>query len=158
AEQTEPTQNEDFQRGPTPIPPPAASSEETPEAGYAIQYAEEPPRPAVCCRLAGMLLVAVLDGAAVIGVYFVGKPDDDEPQVADDSTTDVPAKAEASEEPEPEESEEDLPDPVPASVERVVPGAPELSNEYDADLPAIVDGNKATAWHTLTFTRPDFGG
>src|SRR5699024_7357214 len=36
--------------------------------------------------------------------------------------------------------------------------SPELSNDYDADLPAIVDGNQATAWHTLTFTSPQFGG
>lgn len=158
AEQTEPTQNEDSQRGPTPIPPPAARSEETPEAGYAIQYTDEPQRSAVGRWLAGLLLVAVLVGAVIIGFYFLGNPDDEEPQVADDPTTEVPAEDEASEEPEPEESEEDLPDPVPASVERVVPGAPELSNEYDADLPAIVDGNKATAWHTLTFTSPDFGG
>src|SRR5699024_4515534 len=90
--------------------------------------------------------------------YFLGNPDDGEPQAADDPTTEVPAEDEASEEPDPEESEDVLPDPVPASVVRGVPGAPDLSNEYDADLPAIVDGNTATAWHTLTFTSPDLGG
>lgn len=158
AEQTEPTQNEDSQRGPTPIPPPPARSQETPEEGYAIQYTEEPQRSTVGRWLAGLLLVAVLVGAVIIGFYFLGSTNEEEPPVAEEPTTEAPAEDEASEEPEPEESEEELPDPVPASVERVVPGASELSNEYDADLPAIVDGNKATAWHTLTFTSSDFGG
>jgi len=158
AEQTEPTQNEDSQRGLTPIPPPPARSEETPEEGYAIQYTDEPQRSTVGRWLAGLLLVAVLVGAVVIGFYFLGNPDDEESPVAEEPASEAPAEDEASEEPEPEENEEELPDPVPASVERVVPGAPELSNEYDADLPAIVDGNKATAWHTLTFTSPEFGG
>src|SRR5699024_11887034 len=119
-EQTEPTQNEDSQRGPTPIPPPAARSEETPEAGYAIQYTDEPQRSAVGRWLAGLLLVAVLVGAVIIGFYLLGNPDDEEPQVADEPTTEVPAEDEASEEPEPEESEEDLPDGVAAYGERVV--------------------------------------
>src|SRR5699024_2471195 len=147
AEQTEPTQNEDSQRGPTPIPPPAARSEETPEAGYAIQYTDEPQRAAGGRWLAGLLLVAVLVGAVIIRCSDLGNPDDEQPHVAGEPTAEGPGEDEASEEPEPEESEEDLPDPVPASGERVVPGAPELSNEDDADLPAIVDGNKATAWH-----------
>src|SRR5699024_849822 len=80
AEQTEPTQNEDSQRGPTPIPPPAARSEETPVAGYAIQYPDEPQGSAVGRWLAGLLLVAVLVGAVIIGFYFLGIVGDDEPQ------------------------------------------------------------------------------
>src|SRR5699024_11520749 len=99
-----------------------------------------------------LLLVAVLIGAVVIGFQFLGSPGQEEDQpVAEEPTEEQPAEDEESEQPEEEETE-DLPDPVPASVERVVPDAPELSNEYESDLPAIVDGNQATAWHTLTFT------
>lgn len=142
----------------TPIIPPPAPEEPTAEAGYAIQYTDEPQRSALGRWLAGLLLVAVLIGAVVIGFQFLGSPGQEEDQpVAEEPTEEQPAEDEESEQPEEEETE-DLPDPVPASVERVVPDAPELSNEYESDLPAIVDGNQATAWHTLTFTSPQFGG
>lgn len=144
---------------PTPyIPPPAPDSEPTADEGYAIQYTDEPQRSTMGRWLGGLLLVAVLVGAVVIGFQFLGSPEEDQPPVADEQTEPAPAEEEEpSEEPSEEETPEG-PDPVPASVERVVPQAPELSSEYDADLPAIVDGNQATAWHTLTFTTAQFGG
>src|SRR5699024_589799 len=107
--------------------------------------------------LAGLLLVAVLIGAVVLGFQLLGSPEEEEqPPVAEEPSEEPSAEEEVAE--ETEEETEDLPAPVPTSVDRVVPDAPELSNEYESDLPAIVDGNQATAWHTLTFTSPQFGG
>lgn len=140
-----------------PLIPPPAPDEPTAEEGYAIQYTDEPQRSTLGRWFAGLLLIAVLVGAVVIGFQFLGSPEEEEqPPVAEEPSEEAPAEDEESE--QPEEETQDLPDPVPASVERVVPDAPDLSNEYESDLPAIVDGNQATAWHTLTFTNPQFGG
>jgi hypothetical protein len=81
--------------------------------------------------------------------------------VANEPTQEAPAEDQddGDEEPAEEETEEPSgPPPEPASVERVVPDSPNLTNEYDADLPSVIDGNQATAWQTLTFTTPQFGG
>lgn len=159
AQQPSPDQpaEERTQQRPTPIiPPPAPESEPSPEDGYAIQYTDEPQRSTMGRWLGGLLLIAVLVGAVVIGFQFLGSPEEEPAPVAEEPTEEAPAEDE-TEEPAEEETPEG-PEPVPASVERVVPDAPELSNEYESDLPAIVDGNQATAWHTLTFTTPQFGG
>lgn len=159
AQQPSPDQpaEEHTQQRPTPIiPPPAPDTEPEPEDGYAIQYTDEPQRSTVGRWLGGLLLIAVLVGAVVVGFQFLGSPEEEPAPVAEEPTEEEPAEEE-TEEPE-EEATPEGPDPVPASVERVVPDAPELSNEYESDLPAIVDGNQATAWHTLTFTTPQFGG
>lgn len=159
AQQLSPDQpaEERTQQRPTPIiPPPAPDTEPEPEDGYAIQYTDEPQRSTVGRWLGGLLLIAVLVGAVVVGFQFLGSPEEEPAPVAEEPTEEAPAEQE-TEEPE-EEATPEGPDPVPASVERVVPDAPELSNEYESDLPAIVDGNQATAWHTLTFTTPQFGG
>ncbi|HEY4558734.1 MAG TPA: hypothetical protein VIG82_11135 [Enteractinococcus sp.] len=137
------------------IPPPAPKDPDTPDDGYAIEYTDEQPRSTAGRWIAGILLVGVLVFAVVIGFRVLGAPEEEEaPPVATEPTEEP--QAEEDNEPEPEEPAG--PDPVPASVERVVPDSPDLSNNYDADLPTIVDGNKATAWHTLTFTTPQFGG
>ncbi|MDN5817802.1 MAG: hypothetical protein L0H42_05680, partial [Yaniella sp.] len=159
AQQPSPDQpaNQRSKQRAAPLIPPPAPDEPTAEEGYAIQYTDEPQRSTLGRWLAGLLLIAVLVGAVVIGFQFLGSPEEEEqPPVAEEPSEEPPAEEEESE--EPEEETEDLPAPVPASVERVVPDAPELSNEYESDLPAIVDGNQATAWHTLTFTSPQFGG
>src|SRR5699024_7397654 len=128
----------------TPLIPPPAPEEPTAEEGYAIQYTDEPQRSALGRSPAELLLFAVLFGAVVIGFQFLRSPEEEEqPPVAEEPSEEPSAEEEVSE--EPEEETEDLPAPVPASVERVVPDAPELSNEYKSDLPAIVDGNQATA-------------
>ncbi|WP_022870197.1 discoidin domain-containing protein [Yaniella halotolerans] len=153
----QPAEERSKQRAAAPIIPPPAPDEPTAEEGYAIQYTDERQRSTLGRWLAGLLLVAVLVGAVIVGFQFLGSPEqEEEPPVAEEPTEEQPADGQ-TDEPDEEESE-DLPDPVPASVERVVPDAPQLSNEYESDLPAIVDGNQATAWHTLTFTSPQFGG
>jgi len=139
-----------------PIIPPAAPEAPSADEGYAIQYTDEKPRSAVGRWIAGIALVAILVAAVVIGFRVLGSPED-EPPVANEPTAEAPADNEEA--PAEEEAEEPTgPDPVPASVERVVPDAPELTNEFDSDLPSIIDGNQATAWHTYTFTTPQFGG
>lgn len=144
---------------PTPIiPPPAPEGEPAAEEGYAIQYTDEPQRSVMGRWLAGLLLLAVLIGAVVVSFQFLGSPEEDSPTATEEQTEEAPAEEEETEDPEEAEETPEGPDPVPASVERVVPDAPELSNEYDGDLASIVDGNQATAWHTLTFTSPEFGG
>lgn len=141
-----------------PVIPPAAPEEHTPDEGYAIEYTDEKPRSAVGRWIAGVALVAILIAAVVIGFRVLGSPED-EPPVANEPTTQEPAEDEGDAPAEDEAEEEPAgPEPVAASVERIVPDAPGLTNEYDADLPTIVDGNLATAWHTLTFTTPQFGG
>ncbi|NWN89163.1 MAG: discoidin domain-containing protein [Micrococcaceae bacterium] len=153
-----PPRDEAVHEGPTAVPPPPARGEPTAEEGYAIQYTDERQRSTWGRLLAGLLLIAVLVGAVVIIFQVLGAPDEDDPPVADEPTTQAPAEDEEDEPTEEETEEPAGPEPVPASVERVVPDSPGLSNGYDADLPAIVDGNQATAWHTLTFTSPQFGG
>lgn len=144
---------------PTPIiPPPAPEGEPAAEEGYAIQYTDEPQRSVMGRWLAGLLLLAVLIGAVVVSFQFLGSPEEDSPTATEEQTEEAPAEEEETEDPEEAEETPEGPEPVPASVERVVPDAPELSNEYDGDLASIVDGNQATAWHTLTFTSPEFGG
>ena len=141
------------------IPPPAPNDPDEPNAddGYAIEYTDEKPRSTAGRWIAGILLVGVLVFAVVIGFRVLGGQEDDAPPVATEPTQEAPAEEEDNE-PAEEPEEPAGPDPVPASVERVVPDSPGLSNDYDADLPAIVDGNQATAWQTLTFTTAQFGG
>lgn len=144
---------------PTPIiPPPAPEGEPAAEEGYAIQYTDEPQRSVMGRWLAGLLLLAVLIGAVIISFQFLGSPEEDSPTATEEQNEEAPAEEEETEDPEEAEETPEGPEPVPASVERVVPDAPELSNEYDEDLASIVDGNQATAWHTLTFTSSEFGG
>ncbi|GAA4477606.1 hypothetical protein GCM10023190_17620 [Enteractinococcus fodinae] len=146
------------------IPPPAPNEPGEPNAdeGYAIEYTDEKPRSTAGRWIGGLLLVGVLVFAVVIGFQVLGGPEDEEPPVANEPAQEAPAEdpeeddEAAEEEEEPEEPAG--PPPEPASVERVVPDSPGLTSEYDADLPAIIDGNQATAWQTLTFTTPQFGG
>ena len=157
-------QQETQQEAPQPqakpfIPPPAPNDPDEPNAddGYAIEYTDEKPRSTAGRWIAGILLVGVLVFAVVIGFRVLGGQEDDAPPVATEPTEEAPAEEE-NDEPAEEPAEPAGPEPVPASVERVVPDSPGLTNDYDADLPAIVDGNQATAWQTLTFTTPQFGG
>jgi hypothetical protein len=163
-----PQQQQTQQQRPQPtakpfIPPPAPNDpdEPSPDEGYAIEYTDEKPRSTAGRWIGGILLVGILVFAVVIGFRVLGSPEEEPPPVASEPTEEAPAEDEndeaAEEEEEPEE-EPVGPDPTPASVQRVVPDSPDLTNNYDADLPAIIDGNQATAWQTLTFTTPQFGG
>ena len=146
------------------IPPPAPNEPDEPNAdeGYAIEYTDEKPRSTAGRWIGGLLLVGVLVFAVVIGFRVLGGPEDEEPPVANEPAQEAPVEDQEEEDEAAEEEEEPEepagPPPEPASVERVVPDSPGLTSEYDADLPAVIDGNQATAWQTLTFTTPQFGG
>ena len=162
AAQQEPTQQESQPSAKPFIPPPAPREPAEPSAdeGYAIEYTDEKPRSAAGRWIGGLLLVGILVFAVVVGFRVLGSPEEEQPPVAAEPTEDEAPTEEETTEPTDEETADEPagPDPAPASVQRVVPESPDLSNNYDADLPAIIDGNQATAWQTLTFTTPQFGG
>src|SRR5699024_8493093 len=109
------------------IPPPVAptQTEASPHEGYAIEYTEERGRSTFGRWLAGLLLIGVLVVAVVLGFHFLGDAGEQEqPPVASEPTEEPGAT-----EPEPEtEPEPAGPAPVPASVQRVVPDSPNLSD------------------------------
>lgn len=114
--------------------------------------------------LVGVVLALVIVGAVVLAVTQL-RPLFGPPTASETTTSQAAGEGtgEASEEPSAEGSSsaaapEELVDPVPANVIRLVPDNPELNAQTDADLGTIIDGNPASFWGSLVYANETFGG
>ncbi|MGO1808303.1 MAG: hypothetical protein ACTH01_12190 [Micrococcaceae bacterium] len=112
--------------------------------------------------IGALLLVAVLVAAVVVAFNMLGSTDPSEPgdddTVAEEPTDDGEGSAEPSPEDEGNGDQPSAAEPAIAGIQRVVPENQELNSENDGDLPLAVDGDPATAWHSLSFAQAPMGG
>ncbi|WBL19912.1 hypothetical protein [Citricoccus sp. NR2] len=129
---------------------------------YEYEYDDEEERSGAGKWIGALLLVAVLVAAVVVAFNMLGSNDPSEP--ADENTVaEEPSEGtEGSGDPSPTEGgegdESTAAEPVIAGIQRVVPDNQGLNSENDGDLPLAVDGDPATAWHSLSFAQAPMGG
>lgn len=134
---------------------------------YEYHYEEEKDRSAAGKWIGAIILLLILVVAVVLAFKFLGSAADDEDEGESEeeaASTPSPSEEESeepSEEPSesPSETEEPLPEPSVSGLSLSVPENPELqSQNNEAQVSEAADGSTATAWHSLSYASPDFGG